>query len=267
MSPRLGRTSEFVSLNRLPPLDAHAHIDTRIDFDEINRLNAVILAMTRSLDEGDVATLRNDRMAIWGIGCHPGLQRAQNEFDIERFEGLLSRTAVAGELGLDGKSRVPMATQIDTLSKALDCLRRTPRLVSLHSFSAAGPVLELLETNPPPGVILHWWLGNDFQTNRAVDLGCYFSINDASTRRSGLLARIPKDRILTETDHPFGDRRTRPQRPGNVASVESAIGLLHGMQSETVRELVWTNLRQLVIDVGCLNLLPPNLRKTLIADA
>ncbi len=252
-------------MRRLPPIDAHAHLDARIDHTEIRRLGALVIAMTRSLDEGDLASRRHDEFAIWGVGCHPGLKKAQDGFDSSRFEELLARTAVAGELGLDGKSRVSMEQQLDTLSKALDILRRTPRLASLHSYAAIEELLEVLERGPSPGIILHWWLGDARQTQRAVESGCYFSVNASSSRRKDMLARIPPDRLLTETDHPFGDRQSRPQRPGNVDVVEAAIGSLHSMKSDEVRQLMWSNLRQLIVETGCSAVLPHGLRVALAA--
>ena len=170
-------------MKSLVPIDAHTHIDLNIDRFEINNLAAFVMAVTRTLDEADKATLRKDSLAVWGVGCHPGLSRAQREFDAGRFRELLERTAFAGELGLDSKSRVPMERQIETLMKALDVLRSSPRLTSLHSYAATGQLIELLELGPPPGVILHWWLGDARQTERAVALGCFFSVNASSVRR------------------------------------------------------------------------------------
>ena len=254
-------------MRSLPPIDAHTHIDADIDHAEIRNLGALVMAVTRTLDEADIATRRDDGMTIWGVGCHPGLKTAQSAFDAHRFEELLTRTAFAGELGLDGKSRVPMDKQVETLFEAFDVLRRTPRLASLHSYAATGQLLELLEAGSPPGIILHWWLGDAQQTRRAVNLGCYFSVNASSVRRKDVLAGIPRDRLLTETDHPFGDRRSRPRRPGLVDDVERALGHQHGMSPREVRRLMWSNLRVLISTTGCSTMLPPETRVALIANS
>ena len=253
-------------MRSLPPIDAHAHIDARLDHVEIRSLGALVVAVTRTLDEAEIATRRKDGMAVWGVGCHPGLKKAQNAFNSDRFQELLSRTAVAGELGLDGRSCVPIDQQVETLEKALEVLRRTPRLTSLHSYAATGQVLDLLEAGPPPGIILHWWLGDADQTRRAVELGCFFSVNASSVGKKDVLARIPRDRLLTETDHPFGDRRSRARRPGRVDDVERAIGDQHGMSPIDVRRLMWTNLRLLISTVGCSTLLPREIRVALAAS-
>ena len=223
--------------------------------------------MTRTLDEADIATRRNDGMAIWGVGCHPGLKRAQDAFDTQVFQNLLTRTAFAGELGLDGRSRVPMDQQAETLCAAFDILHRTPRLTSLHSYAATGQLLELLEAGSPPGVILHWWLGDAQQTQRAVELGCFFSVNASSVRRKDVLAEIPRDRLLTETDHPLGDRGSRGRRPGRVDDVERALGGQHRMSPSEVRRLMWSNLHLLVSTTGCSRLLPTEMRAALAAHS
>ena len=206
-------------------------------------------------------------MVVWGVGCHPGLKKAQNGFDAGRFEELLTRSALAGELGLDGKSRVSMDQQVATLSKALDILRRIPRLASLHSYAATEHLLELLEKDCPPGIILHWWLGDARQTDRAVELGCYFSVNASSVRRKDILAGVPRDRLLTETDHPFGDRRSRLRKPGRVGDVELAIGHHYSMSPSEVRRLMWANLSLLISTTGCSKLLPYETRVALAAYA
>lgn len=250
-------------MRSLVPIDAHTHIDINLNRFEVSSLGAFVMAVTRTLDEADKATLRNDSLAVWGVGCHPGLSRAQREFNAERFRELLGRTAFAGELGLDGKSRVPMDRQIETLGRALDVLRSIPRLTSLHSYAATGQLIELLELGPPPGVILHWWLGDARQTERAVELGCFFSVNASSVRRKDLLALIPRDRILTETDHPFGDRWSRVKRPGYVEDVERRIGIEYGMDQSEVRALMWSNLRQLISVTGCSTMLPRRVQEAL----
>lgn len=249
------------------PIDAHAHIDAKIDSSDMISLGAFVMAVTRTLDEADIATLRRDAMAVWGIGCHPGLQKAQQAFNASRFQELIARTPFVGELGLDGKSRVPMGRQVETMLKALEVLQNSPRLTSLHSYAATGQLLELLGSSPPPGMILHWWLGDAKQTQRAVELGCYFSVNASSVRRRDILCQIPRERLLTETDHPFGDRRSKFQRPGNVEDAELGIGREFGMTQREVRSLMWSNLHRLVSITQCSAMFPRSVQMALAANS
>ncbi len=252
-------------MSALPPLDLHAHVDPAIDPRELTPLG-VVFAATRSLDEADEATKRTDEQTVWGVGCHPGLIGAHKAFEPERFASLVGRTAFASEVGLDGKSRVPLSTQQATLDAVLQILQKTPRITSLHSYAATAELIQALERRPIVGAVLHWWLGDDALTRRAVDLGCFFSINASSVRRTELLGLIPSDRLLTETDHPFGDRTLgREARPGNVANVEQELARFSETSAAAVRAAMWTNLASLVSQVACGSLLPRAIRRQLVA--
>ncbi|MBV7653649.1 TatD family hydrolase [Streptomyces albidoflavus] len=235
----------------LPPLDLHAHIDTSVPADDLAGLGAVVFAATRSLTEAARAVQRHDERIIWGVGIHPGLARSHTGFDPDTFTQLIDRTPLVSEIGLDGKSRVPMDRQQATLRRVLDALARTPRIASIHSYAACEQVLSELERAPAPGMVLHWWLGDPAQTARAVSLGCYFSLNASAVRKTALLETIPLDRVLTETDHPFGDRSSDHPLPGNVALVEQTLARHHRTTPENIRQIVWHNLAALVRDTRC----------------
>lgn len=249
-----------------PPLDMHAHVDADIDPAELARLG-VVFAATRSLDEADTATRRQDERTIWGVGCHPGLEGAQKAFESERFADLITRTAFVSEVGLDFKSCVPMETQQGTLRSVLGVLDTSPRITSVHSYKASEQVIAALEDHPIRGTVLHWWLGDEAQTWRALELGCFFSVNASSVRRSDLLELIPLDRTLTETDHPFGDRRGgRGARPGLVIAVEEVLAQHHKVTAAAIRSVMWRNLARLVGQTGCAHLLPRTVRRQVIAS-
>jgi TatD DNase family protein len=253
-------------VTRLPALDLHAHIDPGIKPDELDVLNAAIFAVTRSIDEAVTALRRQDRMVVWGVGAHPGLAGAHQRFSLDDFAKLLDHTPFAGELGLDGKSRVPMALQRDTLRSALGVLAQRPRLVSLHSYAATEVLLDELESVRVKGVVLHWWLGDPVQTKRAISLGCFFSVNASSVRRAEVLANLPLDRVLTETDHPFGDRRSpAPRRPGRIESVERVLAEHYRIPATDMRRQVWRNLERLVRETRVSGQLPRAIRSQLAA--
>ncbi len=253
-------------MTRLPALDLHAHIDPGIDPDELAVLSAAVFAVTRSLDETVIALRRRDRMVVWGVGCHPGLAGAHQRFSSDQFAELLEHAAFVGELGLDGRSRVPMPLQLGTLRSALEVLVETPRLVSLHSYAATEMLLDELESIRIKGVILHWWLGDAAQAKRAISLDCFFSVNASSVQRAETLAAIPLDRVLTETDHPFGDRHApAPRRPGSVEDVEASLAAHYGISTREMRHQIWRNLGRLVRETGSSGLLPRAVRSELAA--
>ncbi len=251
-------------MRSLPSLDLHAHVEPGIEARELAILDSAVFAVTRSLDEAREALRRQDRLTVWGVGCHPGLVGAQKSFSTKVFAELLDQTAFAGELGIDGKSRVPIELQKTTFRAALEVLRDKPRIATIHSYGACQDVLDLLDTTLPTGVVLHWWLGTPAQTARAIELGCYFSVNASMLKRPELVASLPLARVFTETDHPFGDRASgKKRRPGNVTNVEAALAVTHGLGADEVRRQLWRNLRTVAIGTFVATLLPSDIRKYL----
>ena len=118
----------------------------------------------------------------------PAWSLPKRTFSTEDFSRLLDSTAFAGELGLDGKSRVPLAEQRATFRSALEVLVTKPRVVSLHSYAATEALIDELEATPIKGAVLHWWLGDPQLTERAVQLGCYFSVNASSARKRQVIS-------------------------------------------------------------------------------
>jgi TatD DNase family protein len=157
-----------------------------------------------------------------------------------------------------------MDMQVRTLRTAFEVLTEHPRITSLHSYKATEEVIAELEDYNLRGVVLHWWLGSPELTAKAVDLGCFFSVNPSCARHADLLRAIPLDRLLPETDHPFGDRaHRRGRRPGLVSDVEAAIGKHHVMSSDDVHTWMWRNLLAVVQQTAVAPLLPSRVRALL----
>lgn len=253
-------------IKRLPPLDIHAHIDPKTSATELERLGAVVFAVTRTLEEYKSVRDRKDQVTIWGVGCHPGLVEAQREYDSITFSELISSTAFVSEVGLDGRSRVPMAQQDEVLRSILALLRETPRILSIHSAGATKETLEALEAVRVKGAVLHWWRGTEAQTQRALELDCRFSVNAANMNAVSDLAMIPLEKLLIETDHPMGDRSSpAPRQPGAISDVEASLAELHGVSADEIRYQTWVNFSLLVDEVGVHELLPKPVQRILLA--
>jgi TatD DNase family protein len=248
------------------PLDLHAHIQPDIDPRELDRLNACVIAVTRTPEDFDGITARRDQTTTWALGAHPGVPAAHDGFDTDRFRELLTHTPVVGEIGLDGRSKVSPAVQRRTLEAILVILAEHPRLASVHSSGATGPVLDAIEAHRPQGVVLHWWRGTEAETRRALDLGCDFSVNAAEVARPKILSLVPRDRVLTETDHPFGDRsQAAPRRPGRVDDIEAAMARRWKIDIDGVRRQVWVNFRRIATQTATADMFPGAFQRAMLA--
>ena len=238
-----------------PPLDAHGHLATKHSAKDLEDSGAV-LAMTISLEEAALVVGRKESNIAWGAGCHPRFARSQETFDAQQYADLLKNTAIAGEIGLDTGSRVPLELQLKNFRQILEIVSKLPRFVSIHSYQATGLVLRELRKTPIAIPVLHWWTGSAKETSEAVELGCYFSIHSAVARQSKFRTRVPPERILVESDHGYNDPPAAI--PYRIGWVEHLVAQQYKMDVKEVRELVWRNLATIINQTGTLALLPEN---------
>jgi TatD DNase family protein len=250
---------------RLLPIDAHAHVQTTIDPRELRALRALVFAVTREPSEWAAAVKRRDRDCLWGLGCHPKVPTAFEQFDPDLLHDLLERCPLIGEVGLDKRAKVPMKRQVEVFRAVLDVAGARSRLVTIHSSGTSAEVINELTERPVAGAILHWWRGDPAQTNQAVELGCYFSLNGAEVQRPKVLSLLPPDRVLTETDYPHTRRQDNAANvPGAVGTTEQALAQAWGLEVEAVRQRLWQNLRELCASTATASLLPRDVQATLL---
>lgn len=188
------------------------------------------------------------------LGLHPQLI-AERENEIELWEQYLSATRYVGEVGLDAGPRFfkSLDAQKRVFQHILQCCAQAGnKIITVHSIRSVNAVLDLVEMNLPSErgtVVLHWFTGTKSEAKRALELGCYFSINAAmlsNERHVPMVREIPLDRLLTETDGPFTRTDGRQSKPSDVALVVEGLASLHQMSANEIAATVRVNLRTLV---------------------
>ena len=124
--------------------------------------------------------------------------------------------------------------------------------MSIHSRGAVSLVLDHLEIQRESGVpVMHWFSGTPWELERAVELGCWFSVGPAmlqSERGRHLTSMMPRDRVLTETDGPIASRAGTPLMPWDVTVAEVVLGELWEIPTTAVQRQLFQNLRHLVVN-------------------
>jgi TatD DNase family protein len=196
----------------------------------------------------------NTRHVRAALGLHPQLV-SERAAEIDLWERHLPETRYVGEVGIDLRPKYykSLQTQRQIFERILQrCAEVGGKILTVHSVRATKLVLDLIEANLPPTrgqVVLHWFSGSKSEARRAAELNCYFSINAAmmtTDKGRSLVASIPSDRVLTETDAPFTNVQARPSQPADVIVAIERLADLHGQTPIKMTEIVEQNLRALL---------------------
>ena len=242
-------------------VDFHCHLDLYPDHErlveECDAWGVATLAVTTT----PKAWRRNCELASRSkhvrvsLGLHPQLV-SEREAELVLFERLLHETRYVGEIGLDASPRFygSFPAQERVFSRILQgCAEAGGKVLTVHSVRCASKVLGYVEKHFPSDrgkVVMHWFTGSLAEARRAVELGCYFSINDQmlkSEKHRKLVASLPCDRLLTETDGPFVLAGERSMRPSDIPKTVAMLADTLGLTTEQTSVLILRNLRNLLL--------------------
>jgi TatD DNase family protein len=238
-------------------IDFHCHLDLfpdpKVVVTECVRRNLKVLSVTTtpSAWKGTSVLVSDVSQIHTALGLHP--QLAQERYkELQLFDGLLAGTRYVGEVGLDGalEFRAGWPAQIRVFEHILQCCRDSGgRIMSIHSRRASGAVLDCLERYPEAGTpVLHWFSGSLRDLDRATRLGCWFSVGSAmlaSEKGRALVARMPHDRVLTESDGPFAQLNGQALMPWQVDDALMGLESIWSLPPGKVAGIVDSNLKAL----------------------
>jgi TatD DNase family protein len=240
-------------------IDFHCHLDLYPRPNEVasaaDRAGIYVLSVTTTPKAWkQTAALASGKKHIrTALGIHPQLAHERSA-EIALFEHLLDETRYVGEIGLDGSRGFGQHAEIHmrVFERILSVAReRGGKIFTVHSRGAADIVVAtLLKHRCASTAVLHWFSGTLKQLDSAVSAGCWFSIGPAMLRSEKgrqLISRMPRDRILTETDGPFAQDKNKPLEPGDVALAIDGLASLWSTDRNEVDQLLRTNLKALLL--------------------
>ena len=190
-------------------IDTHIHLDLLDDLNKairyIDENKIYVIAMTNHPKVYEALVKKIDSKFVRvALGMHPELV---NKANITLFKKYIHSTKYIGEIGLDFSNRnANHEAQKSIFNEILNISKQ--KILSIHSRKAEAEVLSSIEQNfdKYSTYILHWYTGSKKTLQRAIELGCYFSINLnmlESKKFLDNLALFPIDKILVESDAPF----------------------------------------------------------------
>jgi TatD DNase family protein len=234
-------------------VDTHCHLDLFPNppraLDEAPRTVAVAATELPSRYRLLASRFRGDRRVRVALGLHPLRAAAAGPLEVGQLVRQLPHTEYVGEVGLDfsahGKSTKTAQLRVFDRLLAEPALRH--KVVTVHSRGAEAVVIERLRV---AGVlaILHWYTGPLGLVAEALAAGLYFSINPAMLRTDKgrkVVAALPHDRVLTESDGPFAKAHGHSAGPADMKRLVSDLADVWKATPDTVRDQIYDNLASL----------------------
>jgi TatD DNase family protein len=218
--------SYFVSLGMqqhdIHLVDTHCHLyhqKLQADIDEVCErayqagvrtilLPAITLDSIPLMRKLEHHGLRFGKMA----GIHPCDVSKQTQSE----QGLLEAACIADDIIAIGETGLDYYWSKDLISEQQESFRHHLRIASelskpivIHNRDSTADVLQLVEESQNGSIegVWHCFNGTYQEAMRAIDLGLYLGIGGVVTYKNAgvaeTLEKLPKDRILLETDSPF----------------------------------------------------------------
>jgi TatD DNase family protein len=189
------------------------------------------------------------------VGWHPNYTADYDPATLAELERLLAHPKVLalGEIGLDYHwDYAPRPIQHQALRQQLALGKRLEKPIVFHAREAYSDLLDVLEEDGPYPYLFHCFAGTQAEAARAVALGGYFGVDGPITYKKAdelraVMASLPPDRIVVETDAPYMSPvpfRGKPNRPAYVAHVNAGLAGALALSERDCAALTTANARR-----------------------
>jgi len=211
-----------------------------------------MIAMGTDLERSrNAVQLAHRHEEVWaGVGHYP-LEESEPDVNALRDLAKDERVVVIGEIGLDfehvgGPAR---DRQEDCLNAMLTIATDLDLPVSVHNRGAGDEIASTIASHHGIRGVMHYFALDWEWAQKFLDLGFYLSFAGLITRPSRhelreVVKRCPADRLLLETDSPYGNAQKRmgvPNRPAYLPDVAELVAELRGISFEQLAELEHAN--------------------------
>jgi TatD DNase family protein len=184
-----------------------------------------------------------------GVGHYPSEDEAPDLAALKAL-ALDSRVVAIGEVGLDFEhGDVGRPEQVGRLDALFRLAVELDLPVSIHNRGATTEVAELIAAHPGLRGVMHYFALGWREAEVFLELGFYLSFAGLVTRPSrgelrDVVRECPADRLLLETDSPYGNAHKRmgvPNRPAYLIDTAELVAELRGTNLEELGNLETAN--------------------------
>ncbi len=209
----------------------------------MTRLIAVGVDLDRS---GNAVSLGHAYEEVWAAVGHYPLEQSEPDIAAMREMARDEMVVAIGEIGLDfehvgGPHRDLQIQRIDELF-ALAAELDLP--VSVHNRGAEQELLAAITRHAGLRGVMHYFSLDWDWAQKFLDTGFYLSFAGLITRPSRnelreVVKHCPADRLLLETDSPYGNAQKRmgvPNRPAYLVDTAEVVAELRGIDLEQLAD-------------------------------
>lgn len=200
-----------------------------------------------------LAIARQHDFVSASVGVHPNVRDGKDPSADELLALADDPNIVAiGETGLDYfRSEGDLDWQRERFRQHISAAKQCNKPLIIHNRESTEDCLRILEEEGAQDVggVMHCFVENWDIARQAMDLNFYISFSGIVTFKSAqelkdVARRMPKDRIMIETDSPYlapVPHRGKPNYPAYVRHVAECIAELRGEPLEEFAEQTTTN--------------------------
>ena len=243
-------------------VDTHAHYDDdRFEnreelFDALSRsgvLGAVTCGCDGASSEAAAALAERIDYLYFSAGVHPGNLESNTPLSEIKRLARHPKCVAIGEIGLDYYwVSDNKAEQIERFEEQILLALRLDLPVIVHDREAHADTLALLKKHRPKGVV-HSFSGSPEMARELLAIGMYIGVGGVITFKNArrlpeVVAMLPDDRILLETDAPYlapEPFRGKTNHSGMIFLSAQKIAALRGTSTEAVLRGTARNAREL----------------------
>lgn len=236
-------------------IDFHVHIDYYENYRDIynyydkQQVYALFVTNFPEVYRKSKNTFPDSKYVKLALGYHPEMIDIK-PFNKKEFDQLVSKTKYIGEVGLDFSARANKfrSRQIEIFSYICEKSSKEEKIMSIHSRKAEETVLEILKEYNIKYAVFHWYTGSIEILNEALKLGYYFSLNPMMLKSKNgkeIIKSIPLNRVLIETDGPYGKIKGRSILPEDIPGIYKEFERI--LNIKNLKEIVFQNLNELLM--------------------
>jgi len=232
-------------------IDTHAHLDsTFCDINKIVGLDAVILSGPNIEESKNNLLLASKYPRLYpAAGIHP----QEIGDDINLLEELVKNPKIiaVGECGLEFLGEVNKEKQIEYFRKQIELAQKYKKPLIIHARKAVDGAVEILKEYKNISGVFHCYAGGIKRIKKIEELNFYFGIDGNLTYEDGLVdvvKKIPKDRLILETDCPYLTPvpfRGQENIPAYVKYVYEKVAEIWGESLDKTIETIDANAKKL----------------------